>query len=133
MREIKFRGWNGIIMLYSEDYDFVELQTEYNDLCFMDEGHDYNERSNLISPLMQYTGLKDKNGKEIYEGDIVKINTRNEDNKRVYETAIVEFRAPHFVYDLSHHKKWYTWHEMQRDSEEIIGNIYENPELLEPK
>lgn len=69
--------------------------------------------------IMQYTGLKDKNGKEIYEGDRVVeiINTENGDDKIEHE---VTFTAGAF-YPIC----------MQPSTTfEIIGNIYENPELL---
>lgn len=78
---------------------------------------DYN------SPLMQYTGLKDKNGKEIYEGDIVQTHTK--------EFAKVVFQNGCFMWDnapLCYDEEW----EFAKTEKwaEIIGNIYENPELL---
>ena len=75
--------------------------------------------------LMQSTGLKDKNGKEIFEGDI--LTSQNYPVK-----GVVEFRT-----DLGlwvHYLKGYNYFEYLGNvagSKEIIGNIYENPELLE--
>ncbi|HDR4903889.1 TPA: hypothetical protein QCR48_000260 [Bacillus cereus] len=84
--------------------------------------------------VMQYTGLKDKNGKEIYEGDILDLSL---DEKSVLRCEIV-YQAPSFC------RKWHdanTIHLRQREIEpmawnthilyKVIGNIYENPELLE--
>jgi hypothetical protein len=74
--------------------------------------------------LMQFTGLKDKNGKEIYEGDIVSDDASN---------RIVIYQAPEFV--LKRTVKANTWirficHPEANQYQEVIGNIYENPELL---
>jgi hypothetical protein len=72
------------------------------------------------------TGLKDKNGKEIYEGDIVEHGIDN-------NTAIVIYQAPSFVMKKNiKNKTWYEFilSETELQFEKIIGNIYENPELL---
>lgn len=79
----------------------------------------------LDPPVMQYTGLKDKNEKKIYEGDIVKTQWRD-------QIGIVKFTMGSFklmnglvvIENLSTLEK-YKW------EQEIIGNIYENPELLQ--
>lgn len=95
--------------------------------------------------LMQYTGLKDKNSKEIYEGYILNVHKFTQElavNLGVYEGE-KEFNAsvtlePYGGVTLKHSKEYagyllednYGFHE---ESVEIIGNIYENPELLEEK
>ena len=96
-REIKFRAWDG-----------KEMQQAFD----LSSNPKYWWVHNKDFPLMQYTGLKDKNGKEIYEGDVVKfINTF-----QVEETRAIEFPRDYgFI----------TCYEF-----EIIGNIYENPELI---
>ena len=77
---------------------------------------------------MQYTGLKDKNGKEIYEGDVVRARSKYIDAVYVvyWEARSCQFRcySPKSgkQYDKTHDMLW---------ADEVIGNIYENPELLE--
>jgi uncharacterized phage protein (TIGR01671 family) len=70
------------------------------------------------SPLMQYTGIKDKNGVEIYEGDILKWNAK--------EWGCEFNEVVEWDFDLLNARK-YDWAEWC----EVIGNIHENPELLE--
>lgn len=128
MEEIKFRAWwddgESQMMLSLE-----ELQNLDNDDFCVFNIMTSNEELDNETKFMQYTGLKDKNGKEIYEGDIVRIIDW------FAPPEVVEFNKTYAGYlpfvndggcgccsDLSGAKP----HEY-----EVIGNIYENPELLE--
>ena len=108
MREIKFRSFD----LDRKIMDFFDLDT-------------YDEETNdVYGTIQQYTGLKDKNGKEIYEGDVIKYNFYGEE----YITLNVIFSAGCFEVDGA----WYSncLSELVSSEIEIIGNIYENTELL---
>lgn len=106
MREIKFRAWKNSEMKYSDS--FPDLS------CFFCLA--YGQMGEELGLLMQYTGLKDKNGKEIYEGDILK----NDDYERVRIMTWEQDSTEPFPF------RYYE----STDDWEIIGNIYQNPELL---
>ena len=113
MREIKFRAWD------KEDKKMSSNWCALNILKAIDEG-----RNKDIKVLMQYTGLKDKNGKEIYEGDILKGDWSIVDDIEVGE---VEFYGGVFRFKPAGQPLSYGYYLKEC---EIIGNIYENKELL---
>ncbi|MGQ3739327.1 YopX family protein [Bacillus thuringiensis] len=120
MREIKFRTWckEGPSML---DWDYLINEPDFAD--FMKGAH---VEDAYYSRLMQYTGLKDKNGKEIYEGDIIK----SEDgivSRIVYDEASfksVWIHNDHLVNCILDNLFIKTLNPI------VVGNIYENPELI---
>ena len=144
MREILFRGKrldNSEWVYGSFCMDALE---QFNGLCGVDgfirlydktkgkmQMHEVDRET-----VGQYTGLTDKNGKRIFEGDIVRIlgNQTNEDWKRVDYTALIAFIDGGFcALDGTIEDHGFRRYGLQRMdfSLEIIGNIYDNPELLE--
>ena len=134
-REIKIRAWlkDDKRMVEVRSIDFHEegniITVNYNDIF----GFEFNE--NEIE-LMQYTGLKDKNGKEIYEGDIIDIHqTVNGQSIFVIEVTNTGLVIPRYAFNKNY-KYEYNIRELlefdEYDKEiEIIGNVYQHPELLE--
>ena len=129
-REIKFRIWDieNKEMLEVQELDFEPTFYGGRIAIRPDQYNDYFDTEDMI--LMQYTGLDDKNGKEIYEGDIVYCQTKYGKAK-----AIIKFIDGKFVAywnsalthpENGHHIACY---EINKRFE-VIGNEYDNPELL---
>lgn len=124
MRELKFRAWwefeDGYKMIGMEE--LWELDGEefciFTILTTPEERQDDEETA-----FMQYTGLKDKNGKEIYEGDIIQIPSWRKERFKV------EFKAGMFRAVMGERKVSLATFKGEVGCE-VIGNIYENPELL---
>ena len=121
MREIKFRAW---------DKNKQEMISGF--MVESDTGKCYTGWQNSIELedliLMQYTGLKDKNGREIYEGDIVKCWPRNGSFKAV---ELVEWDNCGFhPYSDCRLNCGCCASGLRGGETEVVGNVYENPELL---
>ena len=140
MKELKFRVWHTKLCHYLKDnefyiepdgsvysafesYDDKIINTNYIENFSRD---DFDEGYIIVE---QYTGLKDKNGKEIYEGDIVEYTTcyygKEKRHRKIVEWKewdSDDFGEPHNIgfSDLS-------------ECMEVIGNVHENPDLLENK
>lgn len=140
-REIKFRAWDSESerMIHSEkpDDDVLFLIDEKGIHCGVigeetdDTGLTYSVSSDMDCNIMQFTGLKDKNGKKIYEGDIIS-------NNEFPHLLIVGFNIGCSSFCASKTNNFSTekcyWFENDicviQDEWKVIGNIYENPELL---
>lgn len=131
MREIKFRAWDVFNKRWANDPSIVRLvHSQVEEYTYLTIGCvipkniplDFFEKNEESIVIMQYTGLNDKNGKEIYEGDII---LRNGKYKYHVEWNRGEFHAEPF-----HGGFGVILSGLATDEFEVIGNIYETPELL---
>ena len=151
MNEIKFRAYDEEhkLMVYSDNqpdgYEW-EINEHHGVICmyydYIDDDFGGNVCYGEHLPIMQYTGIKDKNGKEIYEGDILVYKFKSYfsgSNQVAY--YIVKYEDGMFCiyveeFNDNNQKEWVQEDRLcesliKIDKLEVIGNIYENPELLE--
>jgi uncharacterized phage protein (TIGR01671 family) len=143
MREILFRGkkkdgeWvEGDLLHWNKFYCIVEWDAKVEDI---------NVANMRVIPetVGQYTGLNDKNGKKIFEGDILKLWQEKINKEDEVLRVRVEFGNPNHLYNwgfqivpigkFRYNKDILCWVETEDDIAfcEVIGNIHDNPELLE--
>lgn len=134
MREIKFRAWDkdSNKMIFQHDTNGVLETNDYyfslneDDVVLLYYDEDYCDYLVCNAKLMQYTGLIDKNGKEIYEGDIVRHFKRDKE-----KLLKIEISSGYGVYAQENDTtKRLIGRSNTHLCYEVVGNIYENPELL---
>lgn len=146
MREFKFRAWDEKQKIIHNNFRFIKSgDTPMDWIIFQSDIQKKSIKEIIDSPfcaiqlrIMQFTGLLDKNSKEIYEGDIVKIFSE----KNSFEFAKIIFNKGCFEYynlsefmtgmiTVTFFREGVRLCETQSGYIEIIGNIYENQEILE--
>lgn len=132
MRDIKFRVWIDNKMFYINDELYISffnakdavdwaIYNRFDEGCFYKHDSSYSEmyKNNY---LMQYTGLKDKKGKEIYEGDIFRLCGK----QKRWMVKVIFIRGSFMLENY----KGFLYDVNKACNIEIIGNIHEKPELL---
>ena len=117
-RTIKFRVWNhGINQMY-DVYGFNDRQIQWrNESGGLGGSFSYGKNNKKKFTLLQYLGSTDKNGKDIFEGDVVKCVSFEDEKDEVVWIADIRMIPSEMTGS-------------NIDSVEVIGNIFENPELL---
>ena len=129
MREIKFRAWDKkCIEVYGTGMSYGEPEYFDDMLAFRFNHFESDNPSEII--YEQFTGLCDKNGKEIYEGDIIQDSTFKDRGSYImaveWEKEAASFVLTRNGWAFRH----YFYESSNPDDCEVIGNIHENPELL---
>ncbi len=125
-REIKFRCLDDTVWLYSDELGMADFWKTIEIAKY---------------PVMQFTGLLDKDGKEIYEGDVIKycrnipmvfLTERGQMNAKGldYNEGVGEVKYISSMFTID--GKLLGGHHYDPEEFEVVGNIYENPDLLKP-
>ena len=124
MREIKFRAWD------KEEQEMLDWDKFFN----LDIAQVFESKGSWGVYPMQYTGLKDSHGNEVYEGDIIEavFELLDDELKTVMDAGVVVFKDCAFLVESfeDHREPLHEWAQLSEELK-VIGNIYENPELID--
>lgn len=133
-REVKFRIWDKTSnrMLYQDDFERVELDTKNKMVSLVrsetiESSYVLDYEDSIEAEIMQYTGLKDKNGKKVYEDDIIQYS------HKAVGMILRKVRMKYGMWGIEGIVKGtqIPFANILESEYEVIGNIHENPELLE--
>ncbi|QDX92044.1 hypothetical protein EEL30_06485 [Brevibacillus laterosporus] len=121
MREIKFRAWDKEDE-YMNGWELIKIDVEYSLMQFLEMDR---------FEIMQYTGLHDKNGKEIYEGDFVRVLIQGGFSQHFIDQEVVT--SVMYIPSKANYKPFDQCRIWMEDGKlpkvEVIGNIYQNPAM----
>jgi uncharacterized phage protein (TIGR01671 family) len=125
-RELKFRVWDNLKKEWISNKHIWRMRTDEHGVGEILPNTFYWKQHPDGLTYQQYTGLKDKDGVEIYEGDIVQSHSEDFENENF---------VGKIIYDEGSFLTWINQNDIRgiwsRNDIEVIGNLYENPELLE--
>ncbi len=131
-REIKFRVWDKVSQTMSNVHGITGLarddDSEFKYIVSDNYGNGVKDWKNI--ELMQYTGLKDKNGKEIYEGDIIALYGFKQKEEVEIERDVVRWNEEEAGFWVGCAKSYDQDNPKILTNIVIVGNIHRNPELL---
>ncbi|MCW6059763.1 YopX family protein [Clostridium sporogenes] len=139
-RDIKFNVYDKTTNTYysNKDYDInIYLGRRMLDITEKNKNIDLivlDYENEIECVLLEYTGLKDKNGKEIYEGDIVSIEIKDKTIKNkiiASSNEVVEYKDCKFGVVWGWHRDFIGLDGFYNTTFEVIGNVYEDPKLLQ--
>jgi uncharacterized phage protein (TIGR01671 family) len=137
-RVIKFRAWDEQAEVIHLDVEFIRSGVEGNDWIIFKSDRQTLENGNVLNnpyfaqqiKLMQSIGITDKNGADIYEGDGARIH--HDDGESNYE-GVVTYEPESCAFGMLAGDTWSWFEQIDGRNLEVIGNIHENPGLLEVK